>query len=590
MASEYRDTHKLPRLKALEHLKLRTNNPRIGKEGEIPMSTLVEYMQAKIPGGGGGYIEVTKAQADSLIAESKLSKGAFYKITDRGDRGIILMATDVNKLAKHGKRIMLHPNPDIPIWASEDNAVEIDDLRVRGGKVYKNLTGDFGSASNYHTLNPIHWEFVSKSSFSNNEYIEAEFEIAYDYENDWIEMQSDKRNNVSTIPFALAGDMGFSAWNPVDATDWLRVPMINNEFTICCNNPYTQFISSNECFVIMDNKCALIANNVVKDPDGLGSIKNNMLIDGNTSEFTGAIVNNECTLIEDNYLIGQGSTISFNRVDGEIKNNNCDGSILPEEEFARHANISRNEAANIKNNNTRIIAMNYIKGDIDGNNIGGSLSLNSGEKIINNTCAGTNGNVIYNQVDIIENNTCTGIGRNIGTIINDNNIGGAIADCECYSIGACQNTGNIVRVESNYYQGNDVGFPYAVPNTVVDLQNIDHEKVSFTKQLAGQPLVVGTPVVIGYLPKIGCRVLDLRVYGNSLTSSTDAAELHIKTGSDTLSSELIPDLNNNGYGQIMMLPKSTVDWQPVTIEAVTEDIDGGQIVIEFEYSKLYTPL
>ena len=554
------------------------------------LSGLIIKLTGTPVSGGGGYIEVTKSQADALITSSGLSKGALYKITDRGDRGIILMATDVNKLAKHGKRIMLHPNPDIPIWADDDTTITSASLRVRGGKVFFNESGNIGTATSYHELDEFDWVEVPKASFSNDEYIEVEFEIAYDYENDWVEMQRDKKNNVATSPFGLVTDMGFSEWNPVDATDWLRAPMINNEFTICCNNPYAQFISSNECFIIMDNKCALIANNVVKNPYGLGSIKNNMLIDGNTSEFTGAIVNNECTLIEDNYLIGQDVAISFNRVDGEIKTNNCDGSILPEEEFPRHANISRNEAANIKNNNTRIISMNYIKGDIDGNNVGGSLSLNSGKKIINNTCAGTNGNVIYNQVDIIENNTCTGIGRNIGTIIKDNNIGGGIADCECYSIGACQNTGNILRVESNYYQGNDVGFPYAVPNTVADLQNIDHEKVSFTKEFIGQPLVVGTPVVIGYLPKVNCRVLALRIYGNLLTSSTDSAELLVKTGSDTLASELITSLNSSGFDYAMIPVNSTVDWQPVTIEALVEDIDGGQIVIDFEYSKMYTPL
>lgn len=551
------------------------------------LSGLIIKLTGTPVSGGGGYIEVTKAQADALITSSGLSKGAFYKITDRGDRGIILMATHTNKLAKHGKRIMLHPNPDIPIWAEDDTTITTDDLRVRGGKVWLCTDGSIGTAVSYHELSEYYFTEIPKSSFSNNEYVEVEFEIAYDYENDWIEMQRDKRNNVAVSPFGLVTDMGFTAWNPIDATDWLRTPMINNEFMMCCNNPYTQFISSNECFIMMDNYCALIANNVVKNPYGLGMIKNNKLKDGNSGEWHGGVFNNECTVIEDNTIEGADAGISFNRVDGEIKNNICDGSILPEEEYARHAHISKNEAANIKNNNTRIITMNYIKGDIDGNNVGGSLSFNSCEKILNNTCAGDNGNIIYNQVDVLENNTCAGIGINIATIIKDNNIGGYISDCECYNIIGCQNTGNIVRVESNYVQGTDVGFPYAVPNTVVDLQNITHEKVSFVKQLSDQPLVVGTPVVIGYLPKIGCRVLDLRVYGNSLTSSTDSAELRIKTGSDTLSSELIPDLNNNGYGQIMMLPKSTVDWQPVTIEALIEDITGGQIVIDFEYSKIY---
>ena len=46
----------------------------------------------------------------------------------------------------------------------------------------------------------------------------------------------------------------------------------------------------------------------------------------------------------------------------------------------------------------------------------------------------------------------------------------------------------------------------------------------------------------------------------------------------------------SGFAKAVISVNSTVDWQPVTIEAVVEDIIGGQIVIDFEYSKIYNQL
>lgn len=46
----------------------------------------------------------------------------------------------------------------------------------------------------------------------------------------------------------------------------------------------------------------------------------------------------------------------------------------------------------------------------------------------------------------------------------------------------------------------------------------------------------------------------------------------------------------SGFAKAVIPSVSKLDWQPVTIEATIEDITGGQIIIDFEYSKLYTPL
>ena len=58
---------------------------------------------------GGGIEEVLYNDLISLIDNNNLIANKTYKITDRGDRGIIVTAVSINQLELESTRIMLCP-------------------------------------------------------------------------------------------------------------------------------------------------------------------------------------------------------------------------------------------------------------------------------------------------------------------------------------------------------------------------------------------------------------------------------------------------------------------------------------------------
>ena len=89
------------------------------KKAEVLGDAMLTGDTLNVPNYGSGLIEVTKAQADSLIAADTLTKGAFYKINgvnpslynDGVDSGtsIVLQAIEKNKFASEGKGIFYNP-------------------------------------------------------------------------------------------------------------------------------------------------------------------------------------------------------------------------------------------------------------------------------------------------------------------------------------------------------------------------------------------------------------------------------------------------------------------------------------------------
>ena len=95
------------------------------------------------------YLSKTLSQVQSLVTNSKLVPGQQYLIDagDAGERGVVLTAVSTNQFDTVGIRFMLCPafygtgsfggKTWIGVWASSKN-VDIDDLTIWGGKVWKN--------------------------------------------------------------------------------------------------------------------------------------------------------------------------------------------------------------------------------------------------------------------------------------------------------------------------------------------------------------------------------------------------------------------------------------------------------------------
>jgi hypothetical protein len=206
-------------------------------------------------GGGGAVTDITYAALQTAIAGETLTAGTTYKITDKGDRGLFFTAISTSQLAKEGTRLMLCPayygtganggNTWIGVWNSTKNP-NAGELAVWGGKVWESVTGDIGTAPNERNLDAVNWVEVSKSSFSNGEYVEMVFGVQYDVENDWIEKQWDSYGNVFGVDYAT-----FQYWdgtpglNYCDVTDWNFAAnangkiMAHNKAMACYNNSIT---------------------------------------------------------------------------------------------------------------------------------------------------------------------------------------------------------------------------------------------------------------------------------------------------------------------------------------------------------------
>lgn len=349
---------------------------------------------------------VTQAKLDSLIARGDLIPGKSYEIAGTG---IILTAINDSEFDIFGTRKMLVPTTykletlNSNIWKGVwhlSKSVDAGDLMIWGGFVWKNVTGNIGTASDDITLDGTNWTKIYKEAFTNYEYTEKVFKIIYDYANSWIVKQWDDNGNEFGISYELYQEFSFPA-NPVDMSDW----------------NYTQDDSTNN----------ILANNIL-----IGSWNNveGIRIYGNV--FDGVISNNKLTT---------NSTISYNFISNpsegsyaKISDNEC-GSI-----YGNHcASIENNTntgdmylnhvAGNISNNEAPLTEIRQNSGadQIVGNSNNGRIGWNmlAGGSIFNNS---NNGQISTNQCSNIMNNSNGGyINWNIGSgDINNNSNDGDI--------------------------------------------------------------------------------------------------------------------------------------------------------------------
>jgi len=264
-------------------------------------------------------LEKTYAEMQGLMVANALNTQTNYKITNRGDRGLIFRAATVNRLENDGIRYMLCPttyaaitddygNVWIGIWNTVKQATAVENnLTIWNGLVWKAGATLVGTAPDTAESG---WTVIPKESFANHEYIEMIFGVSYDFANDWITKQWDNRGNKFGLDYATflinASDFvtdGIPIANLIDWCDWNNQGMSLNEYSFIFNND-TSFIYSNKgngmvvyniTPTIMFNYCGFIWGN----------------------DVTTQIVGNKCGDIT--FCIGIDQ-ISNNRNNGPIEN------------------------------------------------------------------------------------------------------------------------------------------------------------------------------------------------------------------------------------------------------------------------------
>lgn len=234
--------------------------------------------------GGCCYNEVTYAEADALIAADELIKGSVYKITDRGDRGIILTALSPNQFSIDGQRIMLCPNPQEGFGRSGfwylANVYNIGDKVLWNAHVYENTTG-----ANTGEPPGADWALIPKNSFTADEYTEFVFGVHYDFSEDWISKQWDDYGNIFGVTKQVS-TFTYAGVNPVDISDWAFVlEEYSSSQTVAFHNNICDGLGNNRAssaaadgYLIKDNHIVFggIFNNVVDNLSSLTIINNNM--------------------------------------------------------------------------------------------------------------------------------------------------------------------------------------------------------------------------------------------------------------------------------------------------------------------------
>lgn len=296
----------------------------------------------------GGLVEITYSELDALKTAETLVPGTFYKITDRGDQGIVIQALSTTELSQQGVRFMNCPityqttGLFLGVWHTGLTPVAGEKV-IWGGKVFVNRFGNVGTVETDVKLHGDDWTEVSKPAYgeTNANYTTLQFSVIYDFENDWIAKQWDKYNNVLGCDYATEQEFAGFGYNPTDISDWNMATNPANIFTDnncygVYNNATGDTIERNICFSIYENTCS-------------GSIVNN-----NISHLN-SISKNTCSSI---YKNKNNGTISLNTNTNEISHNINNGFIQ-------------------LNSNTGAITYNRNNGNISTNSNTGSINRNS---------------------------------------------------------------------------------------------------------------------------------------------------------------------------------------------------------------------
>lgn len=257
--------------------------------------------------------EKTYAEMAALIAASELNLALSYKITDRGDRGLLFRAAAPNRLESDGLRYMLCPatyatgedaysNSWIGVWNATKQATATEgQLTIWNGLVWvagATLSGDSPSTE------ASGWTVIPKASFTNHEYVEMIFGVDYDFDNDWINKQWDANGNIHGISLSVYLYDFYNEGDYVNFVDYCDWNYASSDSIYYGNKTIACYNNSNSGDIYGNDGLKIIANN-----SNNGNISYNKLNDD----------------IVDNSNNGH---ISYNSISGSIAGNSILGNIF----------------------------------------------------------------------------------------------------------------------------------------------------------------------------------------------------------------------------------------------------------------------
>lgn len=404
-----------------------TNSDLVEKGGE---GTTVE-----------SYIEITKSQLDSHIANSTLKPGVLYGIkeTERwmllGDSTdtLFLRAVSTNQLETKGTGKFFVPKYDqnidgYGIWQGEVYEAfpttvpvptyTVNDKVIWGGRLWNNVSGNLGTKVDIYTLS-LDWEAIP---FNETDYNVRFDKIDYDYQNDMVVYRKDNSGNEISTSYEdwYYKENNYFDGNPLEISLWnsLKIYQWGNEYSSdtlkgCGFNVVTNSIL--ECL----NTCGSICYNTLNR----GSINSNTLSD-NGGIFSNTLDSGN---IEFN-IVNQGEILFNNLNDGKISYNiiNYGGityNIINKFSVILRNTISGNIEGNILNNSSTI-ASNIIYGGINANilNDSGIVQNTFVEISAINHCTLNNGNIELGSTNEFNNKTIQYLTINYGDIRGDTGI------------------------------------------------------------------------------------------------------------------------------------------------------------------------
>lgn len=342
-------------------------------------------------------VEITYEEGQDLIDGNDVAIGTTYFITDRG---IQLTGVSDSLFSSTGERVMrvvrnAYYTPTTGVKGVYNNIINPDtnDVVIWGGKVWRSLTGNTGTATNDTALDNVNWVLLPTSN--NTYYYTKSFGCTFDWANDWVSKQWDERGNVFSFDWYLNVFGNNYPYNLIDISDWGNEKIFNNKVFAIYNNSNGNSIYNN--------------SNI----GGIFRNTNTYEIFSNTNK--GDISDNSC-----------GGSVFLNSNSGNIRTNSNNGSI----------NRNSNEGHILGNSNSGTISFN--------SNFGAILSNSNIDSITNNMNSGEISNN-FNQGGITYNSNLGRIrdNENGGNINSNSNTGSIERNLNTVNISFNKNNGSI---------------------------------------------------------------------------------------------------------------------------------------------------
>lgn len=233
----------------------------------------------------------TLANIQTAITNGTLVSGSVYFLTDVQTTlaetitaKVLIQAVSNNKINPNAIRFQLVADYDaLPIWSS-GGTYNIGDKVIWGSRVWENLNGNVGTATDIITLNN-EWDEVPY--VAGTDYTEVAIPCIYDIVSDVIICQEYEGLKVCTSPDFIAA----TSFSACDYCDWGQLKemdaCLNNTLYVfpLLNNPNLVNFYSVDAFGVTNNLCTEISNCNVKSSK----------IYSQTGD--GAIHANECDII-----------------------------------------------------------------------------------------------------------------------------------------------------------------------------------------------------------------------------------------------------------------------------------------------------